>query len=65
MDERTNLKSDELGVRLRNRDCKRAMKVYFSKVLAEAMSAGWTEPEAAFYLAEAADDHLVAFYRSK
>ena len=55
------IKSVDVAVRLRNRDCKRAMKAYFGKALAEAMSVGWTECEAAFYLAEVADDHIVKF----
>jgi hypothetical protein len=61
MYEEISVKTDEMTVRFRNRDCKRAMKAYFSKVLAEAMSVGWTECEAAFYLAEVADDHIVKF----
>lgn len=64
MDEGVNVKTAEVAVRFRNRDCKRAMKSYFGKVLAEAMSAGWTECEAAFYFAEVADDHIVALYKS-
>jgi hypothetical protein len=64
MDEGTNTRTDDMVVRSRNRDCKRAMKAYFGKALAEAMSVGWTECEAAFHLAEVADDHIIKFCKA-
>jgi hypothetical protein len=41
------------------------MKAHFGKVLADAICEGWTEREAAFFLAEVADDHILQFCKPK
>jgi hypothetical protein len=65
MDEEIGRQSGQMIAKFRNRDCKRAMKAHFGKVLADAISEGWTEREAAFFLAEVADDHILQFCKSK
>jgi hypothetical protein len=57
--------SDPDDSRSRNRECKKAMKAALAKTLAAATKQGWTELEAAFFIAEAADEYIVKIHKKQ
>lgn len=50
--------------RLRKRHCMRAMRGVFFDALSAAIAQGWTEAEAAFFIAENADEYIIKLCRA-